>query len=197
MPGVPHLQNPDRVAAAEQAIAEHGTQTLLLDDAFQHRRIARDLDIVLLDATEPFGFGRVFPRGLLREPASGLGRADVVCLTRTSLVEASARERIREQARRLAPNALWCEASHAPHSLLTQAGERLPLTTLAGKRVAAFCGIGNPAAFRRTLEARSARSRPGGSSPITTATHRPSKRKSHGRQTRRAPSCSCAHTKTL
>ena len=82
LPGVPHLQNPDRVAAAEEAIRRHSVRAILLDDAFQHRRIARDLDIVLLDAFEPFGFGRVFPRGTLREPLEGLRRADLVALSR-------------------------------------------------------------------------------------------------------------------
>ena len=82
LPGVPHLQNPDRIAAAEEAIRRHSVRAILLDDAFQHRRIARDLDIVLLDAFEPFGFGHVFPRGTLREPLEGLRRADIVALSR-------------------------------------------------------------------------------------------------------------------
>ena len=60
----------------------------MLDDGFQHRRIARDLDIVLLDALEPFGFGHVFPRGTLREPVEGLRRADVVVLSRADLLDA-------------------------------------------------------------------------------------------------------------
>jgi tetraacyldisaccharide 4'-kinase len=75
LPGVPHLQNRDRVAAARQAIQEFGPDLLLLDDGFQHRRLARDLDIVLLDSLEPFGFEHVFPRGTLREPLAGLDRA--------------------------------------------------------------------------------------------------------------------------
>ena len=65
LPDVPHVQNPDRVAAARQAIDEHGCQAIVLDDAFQHRRIYRDLDILLIDALEPTGFGHVFPRGTL------------------------------------------------------------------------------------------------------------------------------------
>ena len=68
LPGVPHLQDADRVAAARQAITACAAQLVVLDDGFQHRRLGRDLDIVLLDALEPFGFGHVFPRGMLREP---------------------------------------------------------------------------------------------------------------------------------
>src|SRR5215218_2325723 len=71
LPDVPHIQNRDRVAAARQAIREFDSQLLLLDDGFQHRRLGRDLDIVLLDALEPFGFEHVFPRGTLREPVAG------------------------------------------------------------------------------------------------------------------------------
>lgn len=151
LPDVPHVQNADRVSAARMAIEEFETQWLVLDDAFQHRRIARDLDIVLLDATEPFGYGHVFPRGLLREPASGLGRADVVALSRADLVDADTRRQIRETAGRYAPRALWLEVSHAPQALLSADGERAGPERLRGKVVAAFAGIGNPAGFRRTL----------------------------------------------
>src|SRR5262249_6755218 len=85
LPDVPHLQNADRVAASRVAIEEFASQVILLDDAFQHRRIARDLDIVLLDALEPFGFDHVFPRGTLREPLEGLARASFVVLTRADM----------------------------------------------------------------------------------------------------------------
>ncbi|MEM6655839.1 MAG: tetraacyldisaccharide 4'-kinase, partial [Planctomycetota bacterium] len=104
-------------------------------------------------ATEPFGFGRVFPRGMLREPIEGLSRADVVCLTRSDLVDSCSRTRTRDEAMRLAPDAIWCEASHEPARLITAKGDQRSLAELQGRRVAAFCGIGNPAAFRRTLEA--------------------------------------------
>ena len=91
LPGVPHVQDPDRVAAARRAIREFGCQVLVLDDAFQHRRIGRDLDIVLLDALEPLGYEHVFPRGTLREPVEGLARADVVALSRADLLTADQR----------------------------------------------------------------------------------------------------------
>ena len=152
LPDVPHVQNPDRVAAARMAIEEFECQAILLDDAFQHRRIGRDLDIVLLDALEPFGFGHVFPRGMLREPLAGLSRADVVALSRANLVAAAERAGIREIVQRFAPAALWIECNHAPRELQSAAGATAALETLAGKPVAAFCGIGNPEGFRRTLD---------------------------------------------
>ena len=153
LPGVPHIQQPDRVEAARAAIAEMKSQVILLDDGFQHRRLARDLDIVLLDATEPWGFGHIFPRGTLREPLSGLARARVVVLSRADMLNSAARAAIRTRVAQLAPEALWCEVEHGPQSLLTPAGETLPLSALRGERVAAFCGIGNPAGFRHTLDA--------------------------------------------
>lgn len=158
LPDVPHLQNKDRVTAARTAIDELAAQVVVLDDGFQHRRLARDLDVVLLDATEPFGFGRVFPRGALREPVGSLRRADVVCLTRSDLVDAGTREAIYARASAAAPDAAWCESIVRPTRLLsvaehpTDALPEEPLEGLQGARVAAFCGIGNPAAFRATLE---------------------------------------------
>ncbi len=152
LPDVPHVQDPDRVAAARMAIEEFECQLILLDDAFQHRRIHRDLDIVLLDALEPFGFGHVFPRGMLREPLAGLKRAQIVALSRANLVDAVERARIRSVVLDYAPSAVWVECNHAPRGLHSAAGATAELTSLADKPVAAFCGIGNPTGFRRTLE---------------------------------------------
>jgi tetraacyldisaccharide 4'-kinase len=81
-PHVPHLQSPDRLKSAREASAHLGAQVLILDDGYQHRRLARDLDIVLIDALDPWGAGHLLPRGLLREPKSALQRADLVVLTR-------------------------------------------------------------------------------------------------------------------
>ncbi len=153
LPGVPHIQNRDRVAAAKLAIQDFNPHLLLLDDGFQHRRLARDLDIVLLDALEPFGFGRVFPRGTLREPLAGLRRADVVCLSRADVISVSQREAIRSRVAQIAPEAAWCELAHAASKLINSRGESQPLDTFTRRRVAAFCGIGNPAGFRHTLAA--------------------------------------------
>jgi tetraacyldisaccharide 4'-kinase len=151
LPGVPHVHNPDRVAGAKAAIAEHSCQVIVLDDAFQHRRIARDLDFVLLDAIAPFGFEHVFPRGTLREPIGGLGRADCVVLSRADMATPDQRQRIARRVRTLAPQAVWAECVHRPVALRSAQGGESPVDALAGQRVAAFCGIGNPAGFRHTL----------------------------------------------
>jgi tetraacyldisaccharide 4'-kinase len=151
LPGVPHVQQADRVVAARRAIREHGCDVLVLDDAFQHRRIARDLDIVLLDALEPFGFEHLFPRGTLREPVEGLARADVVALSRADLLSADERTEIRSRVMKLSPQSLWIEVVHAPLELVSGTRVAEPLDSLRGKRVLAFCGLGNPAGFRHTL----------------------------------------------
>jgi tetraacyldisaccharide 4'-kinase len=152
LPDVPHVQNADRVSACRVAIDELQTQLIVADDAFQHRRLARDLDIVLLDALAPWGYGHVFPRGLLREPVAGLRRAQVVVLSRADAVSAEERQSLRDQAARLAPDALWCEVAHRPRTWRSSDGTESPLSVLAGQPVAAFCGIGNPDGFRHTLE---------------------------------------------
>jgi tetraacyldisaccharide 4'-kinase len=152
LPDVPHLQNADRVVAAQAAIEELETELILLDDSFQHRRLDRDLDIVLLDATEPFGFDHVFPRGTLREPLAGLARAEVVVLSRADMLSSDARQAIGQRVSQLAPQAVWCEVQHAPRELVNYRGERQPTDSVAGKRVAACCAIGNPAGFLHTLE---------------------------------------------
>lgn len=151
LPGVPHVQNPDRVAAAHHAVREYKAELILLDDGFQHRRLARDLDVVLLDSLEPFGFEHVFPRGTLREPMSGLSRAGVVCLSRADAISLDQRAALRNRAVQLAPAAVWCEVAHTPTGLVNGARETRALESLAGCRVVAFCGIGNPAGFRHTL----------------------------------------------
>lgn len=156
LPGVPHVQDADRVAAARQACREPGADVIVLDDGFQHRRLARDLDIVLIDATEPFGYGHVFPRGMLREPVSSLARADVIVLSRADMLEPSERIAICNELAPFMERAVWVEMAHAPKRLRAAneegAAEEAPLELLRGKRVAAFCGLGNPAGFRHTLE---------------------------------------------
>src|SRR5262249_58524030 len=105
LPDVPHLQGPDRAALAAAAVTELESEGLVLDDGFQHRRLARDLDLVLIDATNPWGHGYLFPRGLLREPASGLRRAGAVLLTRCDQTSEKNRGRIRGEVARYRPGA--------------------------------------------------------------------------------------------
>jgi len=143
--------NPDRVAGAKQAIDAHGAEVLILDDGFQHRRLARDIDIVTIDATSPFGYGRLLPAGLLREPVAGLRRADVVVLTRCDQVSEERLAQIERQVRQANPDVIIATSIHAPVSAAVQGGTEIGLEELRGKRVYAFCGLGNPEAFFDTV----------------------------------------------
>lgn len=152
LPDVPHVQHPNRVEGAQIAIDELESQILVLDDAFQHRRIARDLDIVLIDGLCPFGFDHLIPRGLLRESIKGLRRADVVILSRSNLVSTEVRASLEAKVRAINAKLLWVEASHQPARLVNASGATRELSELTDLSIAAFCGIGNPEGFRKTLE---------------------------------------------
>lgn len=153
LPSLVHLQQADRVSAARRAISEHQAQLILLDDGFQHRRLHRDLDIVLLDALEPFGYDHVLPRGLLRESLAGLRRAHAIGLSRADLIDASQRDALRQRVAALAPQATWFELTHRMAALRNASGAERSWQSLVGQPVAAFAGIGNPEGFRRGLAA--------------------------------------------
>jgi tetraacyldisaccharide 4'-kinase len=151
-PQVPHVQHRDRVAAAREAIEQHAAEVVVLDDGFQHRRLHRDLDIVLIDITNPWGYGHLLPRGLLREPASALRRANLVMLTRVDQGDAATLERVRDEVRRAADVPI-VEVAFRPTLVVSLHRETASVDSLAGQPLAAFCGIGNPAGFRQTLRA--------------------------------------------
>jgi tetraacyldisaccharide 4'-kinase len=150
-PDVPHLQNVDRVAAARVAVEELDSQLLILDDGFQHRRIARDLDIVLVDATNPWGFGHLLPRGLLREPVSSVRRAGLAVITRVDQVARESVDEICRVIERANPRCPIAEVVFPPVRLINSSGVAIEPDTLRGLPVAAFCGIGNPQAFQAGL----------------------------------------------
>ena len=151
--GAAVIINPDRVAGATDAIRNHGAQVLLMDDGFQHRRLARDLDTLAVDATQPFGFNRLLPAGLLREPLSGLKRAGAVVITRSDQVSGEALSRIEDRVRAVNPALVVARAVHAPTELHLYDGSQTGTASLREHRVFAFCGLGNPDAFSRTVAA--------------------------------------------
>ncbi len=133
LPAVPHVQEPDRVAGAREAIERHGCDIIVLDDGFQHRRLRRDLDLVLIDCTNPFGYGYLLPRGLLREPLAGLRRADAIVLTRAECLPPADLDQLRRQLERLAGNKPLLTASHRPRQLWRTDGSTEPLRRLGGQ----------------------------------------------------------------
>ncbi len=147
----------DRVAGGEFVVARHPeVDVLVLDDGFQHRRLARDFDLVLLDATRPFGYGHVHPRGLLREPLVGLKRADGFIITRCDQATAVARENIERTVRQFNPRAPIFAARHAHtgfRSASASAGDLpdISLSALDGRRFFVVAGIGNPQSLERQM----------------------------------------------
>jgi tetraacyldisaccharide 4'-kinase len=154
IPSVPHIVGEDRVVHGIEAVLRFLPDVLLLDDGFQHRRLARDLDIVLVDALQPLGFGNLLPLGRLREPARGLRRASLVCLTHTDLVTPEALDEVRQRVARLAPGVPVLETKHQPQALraVAPAGDERAPESLADKPVWAFCALGSPASFLADLE---------------------------------------------
>ena len=155
LPGVPHVQDPDRVAGAAE-LERAGVDVIVLDDGFQHRRLVRDLDLVLVDATCPFGPGAarraLLPRGLLREPPGALARADALIVMRCDLVPAEELAALERELAALAPRRPIARARHAPLRLW-RAGEPSDAGALRGLAVDLVSGIGNPAAFEATVRA--------------------------------------------
>lgn len=152
-PGVPHLQNPDRIASARLAVSRDSAQVLILDDAFQHRRIGRDLNLCLIDATNPWGYGYLLPRGLLREPRSELRRADLIIVTRCDQISHTALESLVAEIQRWAKDVPIVQSRFAPTGWRTLDGRTLPLEECRTPSALAFCGLGNPAGFRQSLDA--------------------------------------------
>jgi tetraacyldisaccharide 4'-kinase len=152
LPDVPHLQGADRAALAATAVEELEAELLVLDDGFQHRRLHRDLDVVVIDATRPPTRDHLFPRGTLREPVSGLRRAGAIVLTHCDQVPQGEVEAIHAWIAERWPQTPVAMTEHRPTELVGIDGASAPVESLKGAVVGGFCGIGNPAAFRRTLE---------------------------------------------
>jgi tetraacyldisaccharide 4'-kinase len=152
LPGVRVLCGPRRAALAPRAVEALGADALLLDDGFQHRALARDLDVVVLDAANPVGNGHLLPAGPNREPVAALRRAGLVWLSRVDQADPARLERWRRAARE-ATGREPVESRHAPVDVVDGAlRTSLGLGALRGARVLLLSGLARPGAFRRTVE---------------------------------------------
>lgn len=166
--GVPVVKGKDRYEAGmfalrhlESEIAHLKSKIVfILDDGFQHWRLFRDTDILLIDSTNPFGNRRLLPLGRLREPLSGMKRADIIVITKRLQKNAGGNghagpapiDNLINEIRDNNPDAPIYTAEHLPVGLRTLSGIDLPVSVLSGKRVFGFCGVGSPASFRDTLQ---------------------------------------------
>ena len=145
LPGIPVLTGPKRFLAGKTAVERFGADSLILDDGYQHRSLFRNLDILLIDAARPFGNGCLLPRGPLREPPAELRRAHILLRTGntdevTPLPETASLPAFRGIRRPL-------------ELIQTGTGRADSLSTLRGRKVCAFAGIGSPEGFRQDLTA--------------------------------------------
>jgi tetraacyldisaccharide 4'-kinase len=140
------IADPDRLAAGRWAKEKFGITAFVLDDGFQHRRLKRDIDIVCLDASEPFGNGRLLPFGRLRETVSSLSRAHVAVIMQTG--KSVLNSPLRDDIKRLSPDAFVVGATRRMKSIEHVADRS---AAIGSERFLAFAGLGNPAAFSAWL----------------------------------------------
>ncbi|HET8577305.1 MAG TPA: tetraacyldisaccharide 4'-kinase [Methylomirabilota bacterium] len=149
LPGTPVVVGENRFEAGQIALERCGATVVVLDDAYQNRTVHKDLEILVLNGRAPWGNGRLFPRGTLREPLAALARADLVVVTNGTDVDARAvGERLGRHNRR-AP--VIRASYHVTEARDGQSGRRAEPRTLAGRRLLAFCGLGSPRSFADTL----------------------------------------------
>ena len=146
------IVNPVRVAGASEAIDKYAADVLVMDDGFQHRRLERDLDIIAIDATQPFGFGKLLPAGLLREPVSSLNRAGAVVITRCNQVTDTQTSELEQILRTTNPDMIIAKTIHAPIYAKSSDNKKIAIEQVKGKKVFTFCGIGNPDSFLNTIK---------------------------------------------
>lgn len=148
------LVDKNRVKSGRYAIQRLGCDTLILDDGFQYLELKHRVEIVLVDRSNPFGNGNVLPRGILREPAGNISRADFIFITKSDGFGADA---LKAELRRLNPRAEMIECRHAARYLQDAfSKERKALDYLRGRRVVSLCGIAAPMGFEQELERRGA-----------------------------------------
>ncbi|MDI6606083.1 MAG: tetraacyldisaccharide 4'-kinase [Candidatus Omnitrophota bacterium] len=149
---IPVIIDADRIKGAKSALKDYGADTVILDDGFQQWRLVKDLEIVTIDALNPFGNRHLLPRGTLREPLSSLKRADIFILTKTNLSRGG--DGLKSFLNRLNPRALICESLHRPAGFydFNNPAELLEIDRLKGESVTLFCGIGDPDSFERLIK---------------------------------------------
>jgi tetraacyldisaccharide 4'-kinase len=151
-PGARVVMTHNKTAGAKEAV-ELGCDFLIVDDGLQHRALARDFELVMVDARAPFGNGSLLPGGPLRESPSGLGRASAIVLTHGETLIEEQRLTVLTQVRafKLSVPVVWAE--HAPIGVrAVTSGTLRPTTAISGRRVFLACGIASPEGFRQTVE---------------------------------------------
>lgn len=151
VPGMAVGVGADRAKSAHQLNMKQPVDVFILDDGFQHRKVKRGLEILLIDANNPFGNGELIPRGILREPVEAMRRADVIVLTKTDINPSAARA-LEERIKRIHPSCPVAWAVHQPQSFVDVfSGEEIALSGWHPQKAMSFCSIGDPDHFVETL----------------------------------------------
>jgi tetraacyldisaccharide 4'-kinase len=151
LPGVPVVVGESRYEAGAVAVGSCGAGALILDDGFQHRTLTKDLEIVVISGQLPWGNGRLFPRGSMREPLSALKRAGVVVVTNPAT--AAVTNEVAQVLRRKGSRATILSGAYRPTSLRQgDGGHVADASTLTGRRVLALAGLAAPSGFVATAE---------------------------------------------
>ncbi len=152
LPHVPLLVGRDRIKTAREAVEKHGSEILILDDGFQHIRLHRDLDILTINSTEPFGPGGLIPVGTLREPMENIARADLFILTKSD-IGAKNVHWITQKIHEIKPTAVIFEAVHKPlHFWDPVLNKAVGFHDFRVKKVASLSGLADPHSFEKTVE---------------------------------------------
>jgi tetraacyldisaccharide 4'-kinase len=151
--GIPVIKGKDRYKAGMFAIQNLASQPLfILDDGFQHWKLYRDKNILLLDNALPFGNGKLLPLGTLREPVKAIVRADIIVITKTAIGNQHPLEdNLIKEIRLYNKEAHIFTAEHIPKKFMTRDDDTMPLEWAKGKSFFGFCGIGDPQSFKKTL----------------------------------------------
>ncbi|MFH0762826.1 MAG: tetraacyldisaccharide 4'-kinase [Candidatus Omnitrophota bacterium] len=150
--GVAVIVNADRARAASEAVKDYAADTVVLDDGFQQWRLHKDLEVVTIDAVNPFGNRHLLPRGILREPLSSLKRADIFVLAKTNLAKDTLE--LKRFLNGANPRAPVFESIHKPAGLydFNKPVELLGIESLKEESVALFCGIADPDSFEKLIK---------------------------------------------
>ncbi len=149
LPTVPVIVGSNRYRAAVRGLQQFDSGVVILDDGFQHRRLRRTLDIVLVDAADPFGNGRLLPAGILREPLAALKRAHAIMITRSD--RAVNRDELIAKIKRITSAPIFTSCHQPVDAVECSTGDVKPLSALRGAKALVFSGIARPVSFTSLL----------------------------------------------
>ncbi|UCF87217.1 MAG: tetraacyldisaccharide 4'-kinase [Nitrospiraceae bacterium] len=152
---IPVVKDKNRFLGGIFALGKLGTNAVdvfILDDGYQHWSLTRDMDILLIDASNPFGNGKLFPEGILREPLESMNRADIIIITKTDMVPEDEKNLIKNKIKLYNPDVTVYMSYYEPASLVDVSGALHPLGNLKNRKAYVFSALANPYYFESMLK---------------------------------------------